>query len=132
MTAIYWTSTVLVSIMLSLSSYTYIFHSATIDGVRELGFPDFFRVQLAVLKVLAVLLLVVPQVPTAFKDWAYAGVGLFYLTAIVAHTAHGDSVIITLINVMFLLLLAASRFFLVRRTSNASDTHPNRERNPVQ
>ena len=112
MKAIYWTSTLLVSIMLLWSAYTYFFHKATIDGVKALGFPDFFRVQLAALKIIAVAALLVPQVPVQVKEWAYAGVGLFYITAIVAHVAHKDPIGITLINVIFLGLLVISNIYL--------------------
>jgi len=63
MNAIYWISTSLVSIILSLSSYTYICHKGTIDGIKNLGFPDFFRIELAVLKILAVLVLMIPNIP---------------------------------------------------------------------
>ena len=68
MKTIYWTSTLLVCIMLLWSAYTYFFHKATIDGVKALGFPDFFRIQLAVLKIIAVAVLLVPQVPLQVKE----------------------------------------------------------------
>ena len=116
MKTIYWTSTLLVSLMLLWSAYTYFFHKVTIDGVKALGFPDFFRVQLAVLKIIAVAVLLVPQVPIQVKEWAYAGVGLFFITAIVAHLAHKDPIIISLINVVFLGLLIVSNVYLYRLT----------------
>ncbi|MEL6600103.1 MAG: hypothetical protein AAFR40_11310 [Pseudomonadota bacterium] len=50
---IYWLSTGGVSALLLLSAATYVFHQPTIDGVRALGFPDFFRIELAVLKLVA-------------------------------------------------------------------------------
>ncbi|MDC8004163.1 DoxX family protein [Aureisphaera galaxeae] len=109
---IYWISTLLVSAMLLWSSYSYIFSESTIQGIRDLGFPDFFRIQLAVLKLLAVLILVVPQIPLTVKEWAYAGVGLFFITAIVAHFAHKDPIAINLINVVFIGLLIVSRIYL--------------------
>ncbi len=114
MKTIYWVSTLLVSSMLAVSAYTYVFHQATIDGVRELGFPDFFRMQLAILKVLAIAVLLVPHVPIQFKEWAYAGVGLFFLTAIIAHTAHRDPIGLSLISVFFLAVLAVSNIYLHR------------------
>ena len=113
----YWASTALVSLMLLASAFTYFFHKNTIDGVRELGFPDFFRIQLAILKLVAVAVLLLPQVPMQAKEWAYAGVGLFYLTAIVAHMAHGDSVLISLVSVVFFGLLVVSNIYLHRLPS---------------
>ena len=76
--------------------------------MRALGFPDFFRIQLAVMKTAAVIVLVAPCVPAYMKEWAYAGIGFFIVTAIVAHTAHQDPVALTLINIVFLSFLAVS------------------------
>ena len=108
----YWISTILVSLMVAVSAATYLFHPATIDGVRELGFPDYFRFQLAVLKGVACVVLAAPIFPAQVKEWAYAGVGFFLLTAIVAHTAHGDPPVLSLVSVFFFGLLVLSNISL--------------------
>jgi len=108
----YWISTIAICAVLALSAFTYLFHKPTIIGIRELGFPDFFRLQLAVLKLLAVALILIPAVPILCKEWAYAGAVLFFITAIVAHTAHKDSYLITVLNVVFILILGLSRYTL--------------------
>jgi hypothetical protein len=112
MKTMYWASTIILSAFLLLSAYTYLFNKNTMDGVRALGFPDFFRVQLAVLKIAAAFMLLVPVIPFYCKEWAYAGVGLFLLTAIVAHIAHKDSFWLTVINLVFVALLIISRYSL--------------------
>ncbi|GAA3612224.1 DoxX family protein [Flavivirga amylovorans] len=112
MNIIYWTSTSLVSLMLILSSYTYLFNKSTIEGIRELGFPDFFRIELAILKIVGVIILLLPSIPIQIKEWSYAGIGLFFITAIVAHTAHRDSIILTIINLIFIGLLIVSNIYL--------------------
>jgi len=112
MQTIYWTTTSLVAAMLLWSAYTYFFSQTTIEGIRALGFPDFFRLQLAVLKIIAVIVLLTPQIPIQIKEWAYAGVGLFFLTAIIAHAAHKDPIFINLINVSFIGLLIVSNIYL--------------------
>ena len=84
------------------------------DGVRDLGFPDFFRIQLAFLKLVAIPILLLPVVPVQFKEWAYAGVGLYLLTAIIAHYAHGDPIILNVLNVVFVILLVTSNLYLPR------------------
>ncbi|MEM7765237.1 MAG: DoxX family protein [Pseudomonadota bacterium] len=113
----YWISTIIIAALLAISAYTYFFVQSTIDGVRELGFPDFFRVQLATLKVLAAIVLVTPQVPTQTKEWAYAGVALFLLTAIVAHTARKDPVSLSLLNLIFFAVLTLSNYSMHRLPS---------------
>ena len=112
MTALYWGSTSLLCLFLALSAGSYFVSESTIVGVRELGFPDFFRVQLGILKLVAVLVLLLPQVPLPAKEWAYAGAGLFLLTALVAHVAHGDSIWLSVLLVAFMALLVASRVTL--------------------
>lgn len=98
--------------MLVLSALSYFFHQATIEGVRNLGFPDFFRIELAILKLIAVIVLITPAFPHYIKEWAYAGIALFYVTAIVAHFIHKDPYFINMINVFFLGLLIVSNIYL--------------------
>ncbi len=110
MKIIYWISTSIISLGLLLSAGTYFFHEGTIEGVKDLGFPDFFRVELAILKIIAVIVLLVPVISSLIKEWAYAGIALFYLTAIIAHLAHGDSFVISLINVLMIVFLVVSNY----------------------
>lgn len=110
----YWISTTLISTFLIVSAATYLLHMATIEGVRDLGFPDFFRIELAVLKLLAAVILLAPFVPVQIKEWAYAGTALFLITAIIAHYAHGDSFALHLINILLLILLFISNVNLAR------------------
>ncbi len=110
MNIIYWVSTALISYFLLVSSYTYFFSESTIEGLRDLGFPNFFRIQLGVLKVIAAFVLLIPNVPTYMKEWAYAGAGLFLITAIVAHIAHRDSIMILIFLLILVAILIVSRY----------------------
>jgi len=114
MQAIFWTTTIIISSFLLWSSYSYIFSEATIKGVGDLGFPDHFRVMLAILKLIAVVVLIIPQVPLPVKEWAYAGVGLFFITAIIAHFSNKDPLVINLINIVLLCILIVSRYALYK------------------
>ncbi|MEO1083618.1 MAG: DoxX family protein [Acidobacteriota bacterium] len=105
---LYWATTGLVAAFLAASAGSYVLSPSTIEGIRELGFPDFFRIQLAVLKVMAVPVLLIPQVPMRVKEWGYAGVALFLLTAMIAHYAHRDPIALNLINLALLALLITS------------------------
>ncbi len=108
MNLLYWISTGLISGFLFLSSYTYLFSDTTIKGVRELGFPDFFRWELAALKLLAGIILLVPNMHAIAKQWAYAGTFFFLLTALVAHVAHKDSIWITVLLLVLMSILFVS------------------------
>ena len=114
MKATYWISTLLLTVFLVLSAASYLGHEGTIVGVRELGFPDFFRLELAVLKLLAAALLALPVVPLQAKEWAYAGVSCFLVTALVAHVAHGDTFAITILLLLLLGLVVVSNVAMRR------------------
>jgi len=107
---IFWTTTLIVCAALLASALSYLFHQNSIKGVRDLGFPDSFRIQLAVLKLVAIPILLFPQFPVWVKEWAYAGVAFFILTAVVAHYANNDSAALHLINIIFLVLMFISYF----------------------
>lgn len=70
---IFWVSTVLIflfeGVMPALTSQT----EVAKEGIRHLGYPDYFGVALTVFKVLGTLILIIPQVPGRLKEWAYAG-----------------------------------------------------------
>lgn len=106
----YWITTSIISLFLTFSAYTYIFSASTIEGIKELGLPDFLRVELAILKIAAALLLLIPNIPTNVREWAYSGVALFLLTAFIAHIVHRDSIVILFILVMLFMVLALSRY----------------------
>ncbi len=106
----YWISTILVSIFLLVSAYTYFFHKPTFEGVKALGFPGFFIYQLAILKIIAAIVLLVPASPLQLKEWAYCGVALFLVTALVAHIVHKDSVGISVMLVILMATLAISYY----------------------
>lgn len=54
------------------------------EGIRHLGYPDYFGVMLAVFKVLGSLALVLPVVPKRVKEWAYAGFGFDFISAFIS------------------------------------------------
>ena len=114
MLTIYWVTTVLVAVFLAISAGTYVLHQPTIEGVGELGFPDFFRIEMATLKAMAVPVLLIPQIPIRVKEWGYAGVAFFLVTAMVAHQAHRDPIALNLVNLLLLGLLITSYVTLPR------------------
>ncbi|HNP54244.1 MAG TPA: DoxX family protein [Ferruginibacter sp.] len=57
------------------------------EGIRHLGYPDYFRVMLTVFKVIGALVLILPMVPSRIKEWAYAGFTFTLISAFVSHAA---------------------------------------------
>ncbi|HEV7348842.1 DoxX family protein [Telluribacter sp.] len=82
---VYWTSTAIIflfeGVMPALTSHT----DLAVEGIRHLGYPDYFRVMLSVFKVLGCLALVLPFVNGRIKEWAYAGLSFTMLSACISH-----------------------------------------------
>ena len=112
MNVIYWASTILVSVLLAWSAFAYFFHPSTIIGVRDLGTPDYLRIQFAIFNIVAIMLLLFPTIPMHIKEWGYAISGFFLITAIVAHAAHNDPFYFLIINLFFIGLLIVSNIYL--------------------
>jgi hypothetical protein len=58
-----------------------------VEGIRHLGYPDYFRVLLTVFKVAGALALLLPFVKGRVKEWAYAGFAFTILSAFISHWA---------------------------------------------
>ncbi len=59
------------------------------EAFTHLGFPDYFRVELSLAKLLGVVLLLAP-VPARLKEWAYSGFAITLGSALIAHLSVGD------------------------------------------
>lgn len=57
------------------------------EGIRHLGYPEYFGNALVVFKVLGALTLIIPQVPKRLKEWAYAGFLFNFIFASISHFA---------------------------------------------
>jgi len=57
------------------------------EGIRNLGYPEYFGTALAVFKVLGVLTIIIPAVPARIKEWAYAGFAFDFLFASISYFA---------------------------------------------
>ncbi len=57
------------------------------EGIRHLGYPDYFGNTLVVFKVLGSFVLILPQLPKRVKEWAYAGFAFDFIFACISHTA---------------------------------------------
>ena len=85
----FWTVTALFCLQIGFTAYAQLSLPQVAEAFTKLGFPDYFRVQLAVAKLLGVLVLLAP-VPSRLKEWAYAGFAITLVSALIAHFAVGD------------------------------------------
>jgi hypothetical protein len=89
-TVAYWIATGLFALLMAFSATQYLTNDAMRAGFTHLGFPSYFRVELAIAKLLGVVALLVPF-RGWFKEWAYAGFAITLVSAFVAHVNSGDS-----------------------------------------
>ncbi|MBS1663879.1 MAG: DoxX family protein [Bacteroidetes bacterium] len=83
----YWTCTTLVVLFEGLLPALTFNTALAKEGISHLGYPDYFRVALTAFKVIGAILLILPQIPTRAKEWAYAGFTFTFLFAFISHTA---------------------------------------------
>jgi len=104
---LYWTSTSLIAIMMLYTAYAYLANPALAQAFQHLGFPGYFRVELAVAKIAGAILLLAP-VATRIKEWVYAGFAFTFVSAFIAHSVSGDPVVARVMVLVFLSVLLVS------------------------
>lgn len=85
----YWLVTAFFCLQIAFTAYAQLRLPQVAEAFAHLGFPDYFRVELACAKLLGVLPLLLP-VPARLKEWAYAGFAITLGSALIAHFAVGD------------------------------------------
>ena len=85
----FWVATVLFCLQIGFTAYAQLRVPQVAAAFAHLGFPDYFRVELAWVKLLGVAALLAP-VPARVKEWAYAGFAFTLGSALLAHLAVGD------------------------------------------
>jgi len=87
---VYWIVTALFCLEMSFTAYYILmFLPEGAQAITRLGFPDYFRVELAWAKFLGVAVLLMPA-PARLKEWAYAGFAINLASALIAHLSMGD------------------------------------------
>ncbi|WP_269225338.1 DoxX family protein [Flavobacterium eburneipallidum] len=108
---IYWATTGIISAMMIFSAYGYFSNPDMKAAFVHLGFPDYFRIELGVLKILGALALILPIVPDKIKSFAYFGFALTFVSAFIAHIASGDPMSVATAPIIFLVILGVSNYY---------------------
>ncbi len=81
----YWAATIVIflleGLMPALTSNT----ELAKEGIRHLGYPDYFGVVLTAFKIIGAIVLVLPVIKGRYKEWAYAGFGIDFICAAISH-----------------------------------------------
>lgn len=79
------------------------------EGANHVLIPRYLALEISIGQLIGLVLLIVPAVPKRFKEWAYVGFGIMYISALNAHIAVGDPFVpYGLMAVIFFVLLLAS------------------------
>jgi hypothetical protein len=105
---IYWATTGLIGAAMWMNAYLYFTDPKMAEAFKHLGFPDFFRVELAIAKIIGVIVLLVPVFSSKIKEWAYAGFGITFISAALAHYLANDPTTNSALPLFFLVLLIIS------------------------
>ncbi len=67
-------------------SYT---HAA---DLQKLGFPDYFRIELVIAKIIGAIVLLLPFTSVRVREWVYVGFIIAMVSALIAHICSGDPI----------------------------------------
>lgn len=85
----FWSVTALFCLQMGFTAFAQLRLPQVAEAFGHLGFPDYFRVELSLAKLLGIALLLAPA-PARLKEWAYAGFAIDLGSAVIAHLAVGD------------------------------------------
>jgi hypothetical protein len=117
---IYWVATALTSIMTAMAGIMYFTDPNVAIGFGHLGFPDYFRQELGIAKLIAAVVIILPMVPLRVKEWAYIGLGITFVSAFIAHAAV-DGASTGIAPLVSLALLAVSYIYLHKRQATMTE-----------
>lgn len=120
---VYWGSTGAVALFMLFSGVMYFVADAPAATFEQLGFPDYFRIQLGIAKLIGAVALLVP-LPRWLKEWTYAGFAIDFVSALIAHLAVGDPVSTMIAPVVLLVVLFISHGSYHRYVLEPADREP--------
>jgi len=102
----YWIATSLVALSGLMAGIMYLASPFIAKEFKHLGFPDYFRVELATAKILGAFAIILPMVSGRIKEWAYAGFAIAFISATTAHIAVESisAAISPLVSLLFLII----------------------------
>ena len=108
---IFWIATVFIALFEGLMPALTWQSELAKEGIRHLGYPEYFGNALVVCKILGVLALIIPQVPKRIKEWAYAGFAFDFIFATISHGAVDGINGLTFFPLIILGILAVSYIY---------------------
>jgi len=103
---------------MAFSTYAYLTKPELKEAFAHLGFPDYFRVELAIAKFMAAIALWIPI--RLVKETAYIGLAISFISAVIAHIVLSDGFGHTIYPVIVLAILVVSYITYIKTSGNQS------------
>src|SRR4030095_6027492 len=120
-TITYWTTTVIVAVMLLFSLSYLTGNEQVVSGFAKAGYPQHLRIVLGMAKPAAAIVLLMPGL-ALLKEWAYAGASFAWIMAFISARASGEPVQVWIVPPVLLILLLVS--YATRPLSRKMSTFP--------
>lgn len=114
---IYWTATGIIAAVMTFSIISFTFfdgYNYPEGAFTHLHLPEYFKVELTIAKGLGLLALLIPGIPPKIKEYAYVGFAITLASAVIAHSAVGDSIMYIIDPLLFLGVLVVSYIYFSR------------------
>jgi hypothetical protein len=79
--SLYWTITGCISLLLLFSAW---YTGTHVVEFKNLGFPNYFRIELTTAKIIGAFVILIPQVSARVKEWIYISFCIVLISAFIA------------------------------------------------
>ncbi len=102
----YYVTTGIISAMMVFIAFETLTQPEVKESLARLGFPDYFRIELGITKLIGAVLIWIPF--RLLKEIAYIGFAFTFVSAFIAHLAVGDPLGELIGPIVFLAILVVS------------------------
>ena len=120
---VYWISTAVIALMMTFAAWAYLTNNEIKQAFIHLGFPGYFRIELAIAKIAGSVVLLAPF-KTRIKDWAYTGFTIVFISALIAHVSSGDPAPVYVMPAIFQVILFVSYISYLKIAKNRISATP--------
>lgn len=107
---IYWATTGLLALFI-LPGIFFMNSPMALEGTRNLGIPKWLHVEVGIAQFIGGLILIIPIISARIKEWAYVGVGIVYLSALIGHLSVDGFIAMSLMPLVLFALLVISYIY---------------------
>lgn len=119
---IYWITTGIVALFL-LPGIFFLNSPAATEGMKHLGMPHWFSMELGIGKFIGALILIIPMIPNRIKEWAYVALGIDSISAIIGLLSVDGIKPMSFAPLVFFIILVISYIYFHKLKSSLKDNN---------